>query len=162
MKKEEAKDKLKELVEDIGIAMMISSFTNKPLDAIPMETKRVDKEGTIWFLSQGKSQHNLNIIQNKEVQLLYNKPSKMEFLSVFGNAEIVTDEKIITDLYDKESDQWFNGIEDPDLTAVKFDPVEAYFWDKKSNEYIPLYRFGIAAFAGNEKKKNIEKGKLEL
>lgn len=159
--KQEAKNKLKELVEDIKVAMMVTDLEKKPLSAIPMTSKKVDEEGNIWFLSLKNSEHNQNIALNQEIQLLYSDPSNMEFLSVFGTGEISTDQEILEDLYVKTDDNWFDGPKDPNLTAIIFRPKEAFFWDAKKNKYITLYKLGIAALTGNEKDIG-EKGKLEL
>lgn len=161
MKKEEAQAKLKKLVEDIKFAMMISGLDKKPLNAIPMTTKKVDDQGNIWFLSAKNSDHNQNIAAQNKVQLLYSDPSEMEFISIFGTAEIVLDKNSLKDLYDKSSDVWFSGLDDPNLSAIKFDPQEAYYWDSKSNKYITLFKLGVAALTG--KGKDIgERGNLEL
>lgn len=158
---EEAREKLKGLVDDIGVAMMVTGLGKIPLNAVPMSTKKVDDQGDIWFLSLRNSEHNMNITENNQVQLLYSNPSDMEFVSVYGMGEIVTDRKVLEDLYDEMSDAWFDGADDPNLTAIKFHPREAYYWNNKSNKYVTLYKLGIAALTG--KNKDIgESGKLRL
>ena len=158
---EEAREKLKGLVDDIGVAMMVTGLGKIPLNAVPMSTKKVDDNGDIWFLSLRNSEHNMNITEDKQVQLLYSDPSDMEFVSVYGQGEIVTNREILEDLYDEMSDAWFDGPDDPNLTAIRFHPREAYYWNNKSNKYVTLYKLGIAALTG--KNKDIgESGKLEL
>ena len=157
----EAREKLKDLVEDIRVAMMVTGLGKIPLSAVPMTTKEIDEEGNIWFLSLRNSEHNLNIAENSQIQLLYSDPSDMEFVSVFGTGEIVTSRDTLEELYDEMSDNWFDGVKDPNLTAIKFHPQEAYYWNNKSNKYVTLYKLGIAALTG--KNKDIgDKGKLEL
>ena len=146
----EAKNKMKSLVEDIKIGMMVTGFEKKPLDAIPMSTQKVDDAGNIWFLSLRSSQHNQNIQRSNVVQVLYSDPSDMEFLSVYGTAEIVTEKDKLEELYDKMSDSWFDGIDDPELTAIKFIPSEAYYWDTKTNKYLTLLKMGAAAVTGKD------------
>lgn len=161
LNKEESQKKLKELVEAVKVAMMVTGFNRKPLNAIPMTSKKVDPDGNIWFLSLRNSEHNQDLLQNKEVQLLYSDPNDMEYLSVFGEAEITTDRAVLEDLYNKADDNWFNGIEDPNLTALKVKPEEAYYWDTKNNKYVTLFKLGMGAITGN--KQDIgEKGKLDL
>lgn len=157
----EAKNKLKSLVEDIKIGMMVTGFDKKPLDAIPMTTKKVDDAGNIWFLSLRSSEHNQNIKKTGAVQLLYSKPSDMEFVSVYGTGEIFTDKDTLEKLYDNTSDNWFDGVNDPELTAIKFTPSEAYFWDTKTNKYVALLKMGVGAVTGNDQDIG-EKGKLKL
>lgn len=157
----EAKEKMRSLANSIKIAMMVTGFEQKPLDAIPMRTQKVDDNGTIWFLSPRNSDHNNNITKNKDIQLLYSNPSGNEFLSVYGSGEISTDKKILEDLYDNLTDNWFDGVDDPNLTAIKFTPKEAYYWDSKNNKYVSLFKMGVAAVTGKEQEIG-KKGKLDL
>lgn len=159
--REESRKKIRSLVGDIKVAMMITGFDQKPIPAIPMTTKKIDNDGNIWFLSLRNSHHNQNLLQNKQVQLLYSDPSDMEYLSVYGEAEVTTDRAILEDLYEKTDDNWFEEIDDPNLTAIKVKPEEAYYWDTKTNKYITLLKMGVGAITGN--KQDIgEKGKLDL
>ncbi len=157
----EALDKMTNLVNDIKFTMLLTDLKTQPISAAPMTTKKVDKHGDIWFLSGLDSDHNTNINKSPEVQLLYSDPSDMEFISIYGKASVVTDKTILEDLYDKKDDAWFTGIDDPNLTAIKVVPDEAYYWDTKDNKYVSLFKMGVAAVTGE--KQNIgEKGKLEL
>ncbi|WP_417885901.1 pyridoxamine 5'-phosphate oxidase family protein [Zunongwangia sp.] len=157
----EARKKMKSLVESIRTAMMVTNIGNKPVSAIPMTTKRVDTEGNIWFLSSISSDHNSDIVKDNDVQLLYSDVKDYEFISIFGKATIVTEKDILEDLYSKVDDTWFKDENDPNLSAIKINPEEAYYWDTKSNKYVSLFKMGMAAVSG--KSQDIgEKGKLEL
>ncbi|MGB8705027.1 MAG: pyridoxamine 5'-phosphate oxidase family protein [Gillisia sp.] len=153
--------KLKDLIKDIKVGMLLTDVKKTPISAVPMTTKKVDDDGTIWFLSGLSSEHNTNIAKNAKVQMLYSHPGDMKFLSVYGKADIVTDKDILSDLYSKVDDAWFTGKEDPNLTAIKVTPQEAYYWDTKTNKYVSLFKIGISALNGG--KADIgKKGKLEL
>lgn len=126
-----------------------------------MTSKKVDKEGNIWFLSLRNSDHNNDLLKNNDVQLLYSEPSDMEYLSVYGEAEITTNREILKDLYNKADDNYFEGLDDPNLTAIKVRPQEAYYWDTKTNKYVTLLKMGVGAVTGNEQDIG-EKGRLNL
>lgn len=158
---EEGKKKLKQLVKEIKIAMMITDLGQKPLSAIPMFTKKIQDDGTIWFLSQHTSEHNKNIKANKEVQLIYSDPSDMKFLSVYGRAEIIKDKKVLEDLYNPKIDAWFTGPDDPNLTAIKFTSTEAHYWSPKVNKYISLLKLAGASITA-EKQDIGEQGEIKL
>lgn len=157
----EALKKMTDLVEDIKIAMFLTDLKSQPISAVPMTTKKVDEQGNIWFLSGLNSDHNRNISRSKDVQLLYSDPKGHEFISIYAEATIVTDKNILEDLYSKVDDAWFTGTDDPNLTALKVEAKEAYFWDSKQNKYISLFKMGLAAVTGNKQDVG-EKGKLEL
>lgn len=156
-----ALEKMRELVDDIKFGMMLTNLQKQPISAVPMTSKKVDEAGNIWFLSGLNSEHNANIVINPQIQLLYSKPSDMEFISIYGQATIVTERDILEDLYSKTDDSWFTGVDDPNLTAIKVAPKEAYYWDTKENKYISLFKMGLSAITG--KKSDVgEKGRLDL
>lgn len=161
LNKEESWEKLRELVNDIKVAMMVTGLEKKPINAIPMRTKKIDENGNIWFISSGSSEHNKNLQINEQVHLLYSDPDDNEFVTLYGNAEIIKDKTILKDLYSATTENWFDGVDDPNLTAIKVKPVEAYFWDSKTNKYVTLFKMGIGALTGNKQDVG-EKGKLNL
>ncbi len=139
--------KIKQLAESIDFAMLCTDLTAQPFHAIPMSTKRVDDDGAIWFLSGRDSTHNANILRNLAVQLLYSDPSSMRFLIVFGQALVLDDTSILKSLYRKTDDAWFNGLDDPNLTAIKVIPHSAHYWDVKGNRLVALWKMGVAAIS---------------
>lgn len=150
LSKEDAIYKLKDLAESIDFNMMATNLGNKPFHAIPMSTKKVDEEGNIWFLSGADSEHNENIMRDSNLMLIYSKPGDMTFLKVYGNASITKDKRILEELYSKSDDLWFEGLEDPNLTAIKVNPIEAYYWEPKNNKFVSFLKMGIATLTGNE------------
>lgn len=146
----EALKKLKELATSIDFAFMATDLNNQPIDAIPMSTKKVDDDGSIWFLSNANSDHNANIKRDSKVQLFYSKPGDFEFLSVYGEASITRDQAILDELYGKSDDAWFDGKDDPNLTAIQFKPLSAQYWDSKSNKLISLLKMAYGAVTGEK------------
>lgn len=157
----EALKKMRKLVEDIDFCMMLTDLDTKPISAIPMSTKKVDEAGNIWFLSGKNSHHNSNISKDSKMQLLYSDNSDMEFISIYGSGSIHLDKDIIHDLYSKSDDAWFEDKNDPNISAIKFSPSEAYYWDTKQNKYIALLKMGMATLTGDKADVG-EKGKLNL
>ncbi len=101
-------------------------------------------------MSNADSEHNKNIKANSETQLLYNGNKNMKFLSVYGNSGIFRDQSIIDELYSSTDDAWFDGKNDPKITAIKFAPKEAAYWDSKSNAIVSLFKMGKAAVTGEK------------
>lgn len=147
---DEAKNKMKELVESIDFNMMATALTQLPIHAIPMSTKKVDNEGMIWFLSGKNSKHNANIQKDSSVHLFYAKPTAMEFLNIFGKATITQDRTIIHNLYQKSDDTWFDGKDDPNLTTIMVKPQDVYYWDTKNNMLVSLLKMGVSTITGKK------------
>lgn len=147
---QEAKNKIKEIAEDIDFTMMATKLDQIPFFAIPMSTKKVDNEGNIWFLSGRDSDHNTHITNDKRVQLIYSKPGDQTYMILYGSAIIVTDTIVLNELYSKSDDMWFNGVEDPNLSAIKFSPIEAHCWEPKHNKLVTLFKMGLGMFTGEQ------------
>ncbi len=141
--------KIKDMAEAIDFAMLCTNLGSKPFHAIPMSTKRVDEAGSIWFLSGRDSTHNANIQRDHHVELIYSQPSSMRFLNVFGQATICTDRETLASLYGGSDDAWFDGVDDPNLTALEVKPIDAHYWDTKSNRLIALLKMGVSAVTGS-------------
>lgn len=158
---QEATDKIKEMAESIDFAMLITKLGERPFHAIPMSTKKVDERGNIWFLSGKDSNHNKNISTDSQVQLIYSDPAAMEFLCLFGEMKITTDKAIIEELYGKSDDMWFEGKDDPNVSALRLKPAEAQYWDNKNNKFITLFKMGLGVISGNQPDISAT-GKLEV
>ena len=157
----DAASKIKELAEAINFVMLCTNLNAKPFHAIPMSTKRVDEQGSIWFLSGDDSTHNDNIHDDSKVELLYSDPRSMRFLNVYGDAKIHNDRKILEKLYGKTDDAWFDGVDDANLTAIEVVPIDAHYWDAKNNRLISMAKMGIAAITGKQPDL-IEQGDLDI
>jgi len=147
---QEAKNKIKELAEAIDFTMMCTDLKHTPFHSIPMSTKEVDEHGSIWFLSNKESHHTRHIISDDRVVLLYSKPGSMSFLKVYGNGQIVQDKNRIKELYGSMDDTWFDGVNDPNLCAIKLQPQEAEYWEPKHNKLVTLFKMGAGAITGSE------------
>lgn len=146
----EAKEKIKEMAESIDLTMMATDLRRQPFHVIPMSTKEVDDQGNIWFLSNKTSTHNQNIAKSNETQLIYADTGNYEFLSVYGRAHISTDRKRIKELYGSGDDAWFEGEDDPMITAIKVVPEDAHYWDTKNGKVLSLLKMAKGAVTGNE------------
>lgn len=146
----QAIDKMRDLAESIDFAMLCTDLTSQPFHAIPMSTKRVDDDGSIWFLSGQDSTHNANILRNLQVQLLYSDPKSMRFLIIYGQALVLTERSILASLHKKSDDAWFDGVDDPNLSAIKVVPHTAHYWDIKGSKLAALWKMGVAAVTGSE------------
>ena len=158
---DEAVDKLKTMAEGIDFAMLATNLDSRPLHMVPMSTKTVGADGSIWFLSGRDSEHNRHIQNSSQVHLIYSDASAMRFLNVFGTASIHDDEVTLQKLYQDSDDAWFDGIHDSNLTAIQVNPTDAFYWDPRDGKLVTLLKLGVAALTGNQPDV-IDQGKLEL
>lgn len=147
---EEAVKKIKEMAEDIGTCMFCTELSVRPFPTRPMALREVDDQGNLWFISSKKSNKNFEIGHDDEVQLIFAKNADAHFLSVFGKAIIYKDKELIEKLWTPIAKAWFEeGKDDPDVTIIKVEPKDAYYWDTKYGKMISMIKWAAGAITGN-------------
>ncbi|MES2726804.1 MAG: pyridoxamine 5'-phosphate oxidase family protein [Bacteroidota bacterium] len=154
----EAIDKLKCLVEDIGVCLFC---TNLKIDdgatCRPMEAIEVCDQGNVWFFSDVNSDKNREIKQDKNVQLYFSHPGKSSYLIVNGEAEIIMDKKKIDELWSPMAKIWFKeGKNDPAISIIKVKPTTAYYWDTDGNKMINFLKMAASVITGTDLVKGNE------
>src|SRR5690606_17470006 len=84
---QEAIEKLKDLVNSIDVAMMVTY----PKDAqypymTPMSRQEIDDEGNIWYLISSESETYQNLQTDNKITLAFGDPGSYTFLSIDGIA----------------------------------------------------------------------------
>lgn len=151
----EAIEKLKELIKHNSICMFATRLEDMPLGVRPMSVAQVDDQGNLWFLSGKSSTKNQDIAIDSHVQLFFSNTSDQEYLSVYGMASEVDSKSKIKELWNPIAKAWFNeGVDDPDVSAIKLAPENAFYWDTKSGRMISLIKILASAVMG----KTFEEG----
>lgn len=144
------KDKLQELIDEVQIAMLCTKYGNR-LHSRPMATSEIDEDGNIWFFTNEFSSKVDEIKNEPEVCLAYSSPSKNTYVSVVGNAELVTDKAKMKELYSPIIKAWFpEGLDDPKLSLLKVTPNQAEYWDSNSNSMVTFFNIVKAAVTGKK------------
>ncbi len=159
---QDAIDKVKELAKDINVCMFCTDLERLPIDTRPMTVQDVDDEGNIWFISSKTSNKNFDIATDKRVQLFFSKVSDSQYLSVFGEATIYTDQATIEELWTPIAKAWFDeGKKDPDVSIIKVAPQDAYYWDTTSGRIVSLIKIAASALVGLKSDGGVE-GRLKV
>ncbi|MES2628015.1 MAG: pyridoxamine 5'-phosphate oxidase family protein [Bacteroidota bacterium] len=152
----EALDKIKEIVGHSRTCQMLTNLTHRPICSRPMGVQKMDEQGRMRFLSHKSSKKNVEISASNEVQLEFINDSDLEYLSLYGTAEIYRDQKEIDELYSKFADNWFDGKEDPNITIIRFTPVEGRYSDTKHGKFAQYVAMISGAITGKNGSDGIE------
>ena len=147
---QEAIEKIKELSEKARICMFCTELDRLPVNSRPMGLQETDENGNLWFISSETSNKNFEIKEDKRVQLYFMNNSNSEYLSVFGDAFIYTDRSTIEDKWSPMANAWFDGKEDPNVSIIRVEPKETYYWDTKAGKLVSLLTFATAAITGHK------------
>lgn len=159
---QEAISKLKDLAKSAEICLFTTALTKIPLSTRPMGAQQVDDEGNIWFFSGKDSHKNDDIEQDNRVQLFFANKGTAEYLSIYGEASEFTDKEKAKELWTPLAKTWFHdGVDDPNLSLIMVKPIDAYYWDTKTNKAVSLLKIAVGAITGKTMDDGIE-GKLNL
>lgn len=159
----QASGKIKELAESVGTCMMCTQLSTLPFSARPMSISKVDEDGKFRFLSSAESNKNMEIQHNDNVQLVFSDPGKSIFMNVFGEADILTDQKSIDEAWTPLAKAWFKeGKDTPDLTVIKVHPSYAYYWHTKDGKMVALLKMAAAAISGSTPDNSGVEGSLHF
>ena len=160
----EAIKKLKELAEDARICMMTTNLDQRPMSSRPMSLQEVDDEGIMWFISGKNSDKNYELRKDSEVQLFFMNNGSSEYLSVFGRAEIYSDQQTIDDKWSEMANAWFeDGKDDPNVSIIGVKPQDVRYWDTKHGKLVDMALMLYAAVTGADTGADGgNEGKLEI
>ena len=144
--RDETVKKLNELAEGKDICMFCTQLDQLPIKARPMSCNQVSDDGNLWFISNARSNKNFEIKQDDKVQLFFSKISDNHYLSVFGHANIYTDKNHIEEHWVPIAKAWFEeGKDDPDVTIIRVEPTDAYYWDTKDGKAVAFLKWAANA-----------------
>jgi len=155
-------EKLKELIKHNSICMFATKLDDVPLETRPMSVAQVDDEGILWFLSAKSSRKNHEIVADPRIQLFFANVSDQEYLTIYGLAVETDNQQKIKELWTPIAKAWFTeGVDDPDLSAVRVTPQDGFYWDTKSGRMISLIKILASAVTGKTLEEGVQ-GKLKI
>ena len=155
---QEAQEKIRQLYKKASTCFFCTNIgLGKSFSTRPMAVREMDDNGNFWFLSARDSIKNIEIQQNSSVQLLFQGSDYSDFLSLSGKATVTYDERKIKELWSPMLKTWFTeGENDPRISAIKFEPIEGYYWDTKHNQVVGFAKRIAGAIAGKTMDDSIE------
>ena len=115
----------------------------------PMNVRKVDDEGVLWFLSASDSHKNQELDRTSEVVLLFQGSTHSDFLQLSGIASVSRDPEKIKELWEPVLKTWFTeGVDDPRITVIKVVPDQGHYWDNKHGNMVAGIKMMIGAISG--------------
>ncbi|HCN48450.1 MAG TPA: general stress protein [Chryseobacterium sp.] len=146
----EAIKKIKELSENARICMFCTDLETVPLNSRPMTLQETDDSGNLWFISSGTSNKNFEVKEDRRVQLFFMNNSDAQYLSIYGEASVYKDKATIEEKWSPLAKAWFDGKDDPNVTIIRVEPKDSYYWDTKAGKLVSLFKFVASAITGNK------------
>lgn len=158
----QAVTEIKKIADAARICLFGTLPDHAPLTVRPMAVQSVDEAGNLWFLSSRVSHTNRHIAEDSRVQLLFANPGKSEYMTLNGVATISDDRALREQHWTPIAKTWFNeGVDDPDLTVVKVEAHDGYYWDTKHGKTVSFLKIAAGMISGKTIDDSIE-GKVRL
>ncbi len=128
---DDAVAKLRELLKDFPIAFMVTvvddAVSARPVGVVGDHSAF---DGTLWFITDKRSQKVAAIEAGATTALLFQDDGRGAYLHLSGTAAVVEDREKLERYYTTLQRTWFpKGLDDPDITLVRFDAAEGHYWD---------------------------------
>ncbi|MFO0954215.1 MAG: pyridoxamine 5'-phosphate oxidase family protein [Isosphaeraceae bacterium] len=121
-------EKLHDLLEGFGVAMLVTRTAGGSLRGRPMALAEVEPDGTLWFATDRDSTKVHELERDGHVAVTMQSSTK--FVSLSGQARAVDDREKLKRLWKAEWKVWFpGGADDPSLLLLRVDGSEGEYWD---------------------------------
>jgi general stress protein 26 len=158
---DESVEKVRELISNIKVAMLITTDDSGKMHSRPMYTQQTEFDGDIWFATSKSSSLVAELRSNGTVSVNYADPASQRFVVVAGEGVVVHDQAKIDELWNPALKMWFKGgPTDPDLTLVKIESHRADFWDSPAAP-VRWFQF-LAGVATGKRPSGDQRGAVEL
>ncbi|MEQ8675160.1 MAG: pyridoxamine 5'-phosphate oxidase family protein [Aggregatilineales bacterium] len=126
--RQESIEKINDMIGDIKVAMLTTVDGDGDFHSRPMMTQERQFDGDVWFFASRTSDKVREIEHESSVNISYVEGGN--FVSIAGQAEIVSDVQKKKDLWNPALKVWFeDGPESPDVVLIHVDAKSAQYWD---------------------------------
>ena len=145
---------LSRLIEKIKgqpYAMLTTANEQGHLHARPMYTQEPDASGVLWFFTDKESAKVHEVRRDAQVCVAYGHPGDNLYVSVTGQAKLVSDRAKIDELWTENLTAWFpKGKDDPSIVLLRVDIERGEYWDSPSNVFVQAYAYVKALTTGEK------------
>lgn len=155
--------KLRDLIDDIRVAMITTVGSDGALHSRPMMTLQTDADGLLWFFTADDSLKAHEIADEHQVNVSYAETSGQRYVSVSGTATVVKDQAKARELWTPMAKAYFpGGVDDPRLALLRVRIESAEYWDAPSSRMVRLYALARSIVTGDAPKQMGDHRQVDL
>ncbi|MBO1074001.1 pyridoxamine 5'-phosphate oxidase family protein [Roseomonas marmotae] len=147
---DEMRVKVREMIQDIQVAIMVTTDPEGHLRGRPMRAQKPDADGkTLWFFTRDDSPKVDEIEGNPRVLLGYSDTRSQDFVSISGQARVVRDKEMNKKLWTEDLRTWLpEGPEGEGVALIAVEIQGAEYWDAVSSNITFAFGYAKAAATG--------------
>jgi len=121
--------RLTELIRDIRIGLLTTLNHEGAFHTRPVETLRVDADGTLWFFTDWSSPKVAELEEDFRVSLGYADPAKKIYVAISGTGQLRRDLEQAKRLWSIDQRAYYpQGPEDSRLAVLRIQLQRAEYW----------------------------------
>ena len=140
-------DRVWEIIETVGIAMLTTSFPGG-LRARPVEARPERDAGLIWFVTDLRSGKEHEIEAEHDVGLVFIDAKAKAYLSITARAEVRQDHAKAAEIWKRTDNMWWSGPDDPNVRVLRVQPLTAELWDGPASAAVAAFEFAKVSITG--------------
>jgi general stress protein 26 len=138
------------LIADVPVAMLTTRRGDGRLVSRPIQTRQMEFDGELWFLTSIDSNKVQELSANPQVNLAYVNSGDKAYVSIDGCADVVRDRRKVDELWSQTFDTlYFSGKDDPSLVLLRVVAETAECWTGSSTALGRAYDFLKAKVSGD-------------
>lgn len=114
----------------------------------PMTPQEVTPRAEVWFLIGLQGDQATAIRSNPNVNLAFAETGS--WLSISGVAGFVEDRGKVAELWDGQLDEYFSGVDDPNLGLLKVTGQSAQYWGVPGGGMVAALKIAASRITGSE------------
>ena len=135
--------KLQDLLKELPAVMLLTRGRDKEIHARPMAIAELDGDCVMWFISAKDCEKTRQIENDPLVDVICQGEAGV-YASITGTAEPLVDPAQVRRLWKDPYNAWFPaGRDDPSLTLIRVDPLQAVYWDSHGSRLIRFDASGV-------------------
>jgi general stress protein 26 len=145
MTREQSLSLIDEKIKGMRSCLFVTHGPENDFRARPMATQDITFDGSVWFMTDQRSDKYAELQQDNRVGLEYAHSNGVRFVSLYGHAEFVTDHSKIKEFWNPFYKAWFTDENDPNIGLLKVVIDRAEYWDNKGGKLGALADMAIGA-----------------
>lgn len=157
LSREETIQAMREVMQDVKIAILTVITDEGHLQAHPMTTRQAEFDGDVWFLGGKDTKQVQSMAARPQVNVTYADHGKGAYVSISGEARLVEDRAKLQELWNDAYQAYFpGGIDDPSIQLVKIEAQGGEYWgsDGKIKNLVAQARAAVTGKAATDLGKN--------
>jgi general stress protein 26 len=156
----ESINKVTDIINDSYIGMFTTINEAGALVSRPLAVQEVKDDGDMWFFTSANTSQVAHIRANPAVNISFGQ--RTEWVSVAGTAEVVTDRRLIHDMWNQVVEAWFpDGPDTPEVVLLHVDSDSAEYWTSPGGTAATVLQW-IKSKVTNSRMSVGESGTVEL